>query len=252
MKKRVFIWGLFFALIVGGCAPSHKTNPLREKDIQARFDLANSYLAQGKPRLSLLELSKIEKRCEHLPYFYFVKGMVYLSLRDARNAVRYFKKALSLNPAYGDVWNNLGLAYVLLHKEEDAERCFKKALSIESYTTPEYAAHNLSVLYEREKKYPLAIEYEKKALLQNWRYLPSYIHLAHLYVKIGKYKRAVACLNRARESFPDNPRIYYLLGENYLRINREEDAKFAFERAVELSKDPSLTRMARDYLEMLK
>ncbi len=252
MRYCFFPVVIIFFLVIGGCAPGRGANPLQQRDIQARFDLASSYLLRGEPRLALMELKKVEVRCKNFPYFYFMKGMVYLALQNPVDAIVSFKKAVKLRPTYGEAWNNMGMAYVLLKRDEMARKCFLRALSIDSYLTPEYAAHNLSLLYERRGDYGHAILYEKKALVQNWRYLPSYLHLAHLYSKKGNYKDAISCLKRGIEAFPDEARIYYRLGENYLRINRQEDAKRAFERVVSLSKDPGLTRMARDYLALLK
>jgi len=248
--KRLILYFIFFLLCVG-CATTKEQ--VVKKDVQARLDLAQSYLLKGQPRLALIELKKIEKSAKYIPFYYFLKGMVYFNIKETKKAIECFKKAISLNPSYGDAYNNLGIVYLAEGDEKKAIECFQKALNIEVYATPEYPAHNLALIYKKKGDLDKAISFEKKAITENWRYLPSYISIADLYVKKGDINSAIFWLKKGIEAFPENLRLYFLLGENYLRLGKKKDAKKFFKRIIELDKEgkSSLTKMARDYLDLL-
>ncbi len=249
MKKRSILISLWLFLSLG-CAGTNKY--VVQKDVQARLDLAQSFLLKSEPRAALIELQKIESQARDIPFFYFLKGMIYLKVREFNKAVRCFNQAISINPRYGDAWNNLGITYLAEKKEDKAVECFKKAMSIESYPTPEYAAHNLALIYKKRGELEKAISLEKKALILNWRYLPSYLSIADLYVKKGDVASAILWLKKGIHAFPDNLNLYFLLGENYLRSGDETHAKECFTRIIELDKkgNSRFTKMARDYLDI--
>ncbi|WP_459893116.1 tetratricopeptide repeat protein [Desulfothermus okinawensis] len=244
-----FLVLLFF---ISACATTNP--PLITRDVRARLDLAQSYILKQEPRLAFIELKKIENKAKRLPYFYFLKGLVYLQTKEIKKAILSLSYATKLDPGYGDAWNNLGLAYLADKQEKKAISCFEKALSIETYETPEYAAHNLALIYKKKGELDNAIFYEKKALTLNWRYLPAYLSIIDLYIKKAEIPSAIYWIKKGIESYPDNPDLYYLLGENYLRLGKRQDAKKAFLQVLSLDKgrETKFAKMARDYLDILK
>ncbi len=249
MKKHLFLY--FLSLFFLSCATTSK---VITKDVRARLDLAQSYIMHKQPRLAMIELLKIRKEATNIPYYHFLKGLAYLETKEIKKAISSFSYAIKLNPSYGDAWNNLGLAYVAAGEEEKAIGCFKRALSIETYPTPEYAAHNLAMIYEKKGEIGKAIKYEKKALVLNWRYLPSYFSLSNLCIQKGDISCAIKWLKKGIEARPDNEKLYFLLGENYLRAGKTKEAKKAFTELLKLDgkKNSKLARMARDYLAIIK
>ncbi len=217
------------------------------------MDLASAYMAKGQPRLALVELDKIKDRAKDIPYYHFLKGLVYLQLKEREKGILALNRAVKLDPAYGDAWHYLGLAYLLDKNEEKAIKCFEKALSIESYPTPELAAHNLALVYIQRGEIDRAICYEKKALTQNWRYLPSYLTLIKLFQKKEDIESAIMWAKKGIEAFPDNVELYFLLGENYLRLGKKQEAKKAFTEVLLLDKQckTKFAKVARDYLDIL-
>lgn len=217
------------------------------------MDLASAYFSKGQPRLALVELDKIKEQARDIPYYYFLKGLVYLQLKDIDKGIMSFKTAIELDPNYGDAWNNLGLAYLAAKNEEKAIECFEKALAIESYPTPEFAAHNLALVYFQKKDIDKAIAYDEKAITQNWRFLPSYLTLIKLFIQKNDIDSAIFWARKGIEAFPDNVELYYMLGENYLRLGKKEEAKKAFLEVLALDKEfkTKFAKLARDYLDIL-
>ncbi|WP_461834107.1 tetratricopeptide repeat protein [Desulfothermus sp.] len=250
--KRPYISFFLLLFFLASCATTN--SPFITKDVRARLDLAQAYILKEQPRLAFIELKKIEDKANRLPYFHFLKGLIYLQTREINKAISSLTYAVKLDPQYGDAWNNLGLAYLANKDEKKAISCFENALSIETYKTPEYAAHNLALIYVNKGKLDKAIFYEKKALTLNWRYLPAYFSIVNLYVKKGNIPSAIYWIKKGIEAYPDNVNLYYLLGENYLRLGNTQDAKTAFFNVLKLdkSKETKFAKLARDYLDILK
>lgn len=62
----------------------------------------------------------------------------------------------------------------------------------------------------------------------------------------GEYERAAELYQLAIQADPENPRLYFNLGNTLARLGHMEEAEEAFERFKSLSNDPSLHTMA-DY-----
>jgi len=249
--KRLYLNFLLLIFLLS-CATTNQQ--IITKDVRARLDLAQAYILKKQPRLAFIELKKIEKKAKRLPYFYFLKGLIYLQTKEPDKAISSLTYAIKLDPQYGDAYNNLGLAYLAKKDKKKAISCLKKALSIETYKTPEYAAHNLALIYINKGDLDKAIFYEKKALTLNWRYLPAYFSIINLYVKKGDISSAIYWIKKGIYAYPDNQNLYYLLGENYLRLGKTKDAKMAFIQVLKLdkSKETKFAKLARDYLDILK
>lgn len=65
-------------------------------------------------------------------------------------AIKYYLKAIGLNPEYPVTYNNLGIVYLKRHELDSAEQCFRKAIDLD----PVYvkAICNLAVLCLKQKR----------------------------------------------------------------------------------------------------
>ena len=249
-KFPILLIALLFPLFAVSCQKD--TQPSIPKNIQARLDLANSYLNKNKPRRSLQELSSISENADHIPKYHFSMGMTYLQLDKNDKASRYFRNAVEIKPDYGEAWNNLGRSYIEAGKIEKAKGAYKKALEIETYLTPEYPAYNLARLYNREKKYEQALKYAKTSIKNNWRYVPAYHLISQIFTKREKLEKANKWLNRGAEANPEAVGLLLELGKNYLRLGNKEDAKYWFKNIKKLNPQSEAAQVATDYLETLQ
>ena len=78
---------------------------------------------------------------------YNIRGTKYANLGQLDTAISFYKKALSIKPAYAEAHYNLGFSHHRLGQLDAAVRSYKKVVAIK----PDYAkAHNnkiLSVIY---------------------------------------------------------------------------------------------------------
>jgi Tfp pilus assembly protein PilF len=115
------------------------------------------------------------------------------------------KKALELKPDYDEALNFLGYLYVEEDKNlEEAEILIKKALEISP---------------------------------NNGAYIDS---LGWFYFKKGKFKEALAELQKASSLFED-PVIYDHLGDAYFKLNDAANAKLNWEKSLKL--DPKQVKV---------
>ncbi len=75
----------------------------------------------------------------------FMIGKHYFNNNDFGNAVRYFKKAIELNPDFAEAYHNLGISFYYNKNEGEAINFLKKAIEIKKdYAKAHYS---LGVIY---------------------------------------------------------------------------------------------------------
>ncbi|OQX80344.1 MAG: hypothetical protein B6D56_05250 [Candidatus Omnitrophica bacterium 4484_70.1] len=106
---------------------------------------------------------------------YRQKGYEFQCKGDISRALEYYQKAISLNPLFTDVYNDLGVVYEMLGEKEKALEMYKRSLEIDPHYLPVYT--NLALFYEEQGN-------KKKAIFY-WR-------LRYFYGKRGEYWQKVA------------------------------------------------------------
>ncbi|MGH7256559.1 MAG: tetratricopeptide repeat protein [Nitrospirales bacterium] len=163
-------------------------------------------------------------------------GLTYLQSDRYREASEAFEEGIRHNPDNADLHFNLGTAYDKLDRFEDLVQAMEAALRL----NPDHAdaLNYLGYSYaERGVKIQEALTLIQRALSlkpDNGYYVDS---LGWALFKLGKHEEALAEIKCAASLVGDDPVIFEHLGEIYLVMNRMEEAKEAWVRALEL--DPS-------------
>ena len=248
---NILLWPFILA-----CAPraglQEKVTP---EQIQARLELAESYLGEQEPRLALQQILLIKPAARDNPRLYFDLGLTYMALGEEQKAEQVYLKAIQLDQNYAPAWNNLGQVYMVRGSYSQAEQAFKKALSILTYLTPEFAAYNLAHLYLRQKRIDLALQYATLSIEKNWRYIPGYILAAKLYLQKGQLNEAINLLKQGVEANPENTQIILNLAEYLVRTgdpDANEQAKKYFRQILKLNPACQEAQVARDYLDFIQ
>ena len=247
----VLLW-LFFLACAPGAGLQEKVTP---EQIQARLELAESYLGEQEPRLALQQILLIKPAARDNPRLYFDLGLTYMALGEEQKAEQVYLKAIQLDQNYAPAWNNLGQVYMVRGSYSQAEQAFKKALSILTYLTPEFAAYNLAHLYLRQKRIDLALQYATLSIEKNWRYIPGYILVAKLYLQKGQLNEAINLLKQGVEANPENTQIILNLAEYLVRTgdpDANEQAKKYFRQILQLNPACQEAQVARDYLDFIQ
>jgi tetratricopeptide (TPR) repeat protein len=246
------------------------------KNSRAHNALGRIYLFNGKLDESIAELQKAVALQDDFETAYFL-GIAFLKAKKTAEAADLFDK---LQAAVGDsaaLHVLFGRAYTVTHFPEQAVAEFRKAVTLDpkyprahallGYATLEFYGESsypqARKLFEQElqlqpndylslvllgisttslRDYPAA----ETALLHATRLRPEgaspYLYLGETYTSTGRFKEAVAALqkyvtlaNTAQESNRNLSRGYFLLGQDLLRLgSRTEEARQALARSQQL------------------
>ncbi len=112
-------------------------------------------------------------------------GWVYALERRFDDAIAECKRAIAVDPTFGNAYNDIGAYLVELGQEDDALPWFERAIE-----APRYEA----------------------------RYFP-YLNLAKIHERRGEVTRALEIVTRATEACPDAPAVVSALRRLQARVN---------------------------------
>jgi tetratricopeptide (TPR) repeat protein len=150
-----------------------------------------------------------------LPEIYLQRGNVYYRIPDFERAIADYDKAIQLNPADANAFNNRGVVYA-------ARGDYSSAVA------------DLTQAIQLEPDNPVA-----------------YYSRGNVYVLSGGYDEAIADLDKVLQLRPDSPETYFSRGRIYTLKGDLRRAKTDLEAALRLSKDPVLLQQASAILDTL-
>jgi Tfp pilus assembly protein PilF len=243
--KTGLLFSLSLLVVVGGCATTRSSTT---KEVEAREQLGNSLLREGKYQDALQELLEAAKMDPDSASIQNALGLTYQSLREYDQAITHYKKALQLKPNSSEIENNLGTVYALLQQWDMAIVYFQKAADDVLYRTRHFAFLNLGAAYHRKGEYRKAIESYKRALEFFPGYNTAYDHMGLSYEALEEWDRAVKAYQRSIEIDPESPVAHLRLGSLYLRLNRHEEAAEEFLATIRTDPQGPYGKEARQLL----
>jgi tetratricopeptide (TPR) repeat protein len=163
---------------------------------------------------------------------YYELARLYLREKDVDSAVAQFETLLEKNPKQFGVHMQLGTIHDLNGRPDLAETHYRKALEINPDFAP--AANNLAYnLAEQRKSLDEALTLAQKAREK----LPDdpgvMDTLGWVYARKGLWDSAIRELQDSLAKMPDNAAIHYHLGVAYAGKGDKENARMAFNKALE-------------------
>jgi tetratricopeptide (TPR) repeat protein len=204
---------------------------------------------------ALKELLEAEKYSPNNYKIHYFLGMAYhgKGLKDL--AIKEFKEAISLKDDYSEAHNYLGTLYSDAELWDQAIDEFDKALANHLYETPAIALYNQAWAYYSKKEYQTALTKYREALDRE----PITVLRPQIEKNIGlvyfDQSNAVEAIPYFKKSVELNAHLYdayFFLGECYLRIKDNANAKKAFQAVIKLSPQSSYGQRAKNYLQSLK
>jgi superkiller protein 3 len=171
-------------------------------------------------------------------------------LGDFRSAVVGFKAALRRQPTWEGLHNGLGWSRLRLGRPHLAAAAFRPAVE----RNPEYvdALHGLGSALFRLGQYDTALTFLQEALRGSRALIgDDPPETAVIRAKIAwnlyyleRYREALAGFIRASLAAPDSPQLYAGKGWCYVKLGQKDDARAAFQRALDLRPDDEAVREA--------
>ena len=215
----------------------------------AYSSLAGVYISQGKYEAAIEQydnaLSREPDETKKVG-IYFGRGSSYASLGRLKEASDDLNRAIKITPEPITYWS-LASVYERQGKWEDAIAAADKAIShTKPPTAHSYAFYaNLYVRRARltgsDADYEKAIQLANQAISMNSSYASAYLLLANLYKRYkngAKADEAIVNYELAARYDPNNPLIYFGLGDLYLGIKNNDNAAIQnLTKAVTLKPD---------------
>ncbi len=153
-------------------------------------------------------------------------------------AIARAKEALREHANNINVYNNLGLVYIDQGKVDLALFIYQRALQFIDGADNNALIHaNLGRVYLLQDKTALARAEFERALELDPNLVPALMFLAQLYMDKRDWESASGLLERARALEPDNAAILVNLGICYRGLGRFEDARRAYDKALDVNPD---------------
>jgi tetratricopeptide (TPR) repeat protein len=153
-------------------------------------------------------------------------------------ALRYYERAVKVNPQYADAENNIGTIWYQRKKYGKAVRAYQKAIKMRDDMPVLYS--NLGYAYFSQGKYENSIVAFRTALAKDPQFFER-----------GSSRTGSILQDR---SVPDRGRFYYLLAKSFVEVGNLDRAIFYLRKAKEegyaqindVKKDPAFASVLKD------
>ncbi|MGQ0793849.1 MAG: tetratricopeptide repeat protein [Deltaproteobacteria bacterium] len=160
------------------------------------------------------------------------KGLALSKMGKREEALKLYDEALDIDPNYTDAWNDKGVALYYLFRDKEALECYDKALELDpNYFDANYnkalALYNSGGYEEAQKSFERALEIRPD---DTW----THSSLANTLVKLGKLDDAKSHAARAVATAPQDPYALIAEGNLYDALGNYAAAEESYQRAVDL------------------
>jgi len=141
------------------------------------------------------------------------------------------KRAINLNPNFGDAYSNLGCFYHSKKRFNEAIKFYDKALEI----LPNHPEANFSIgnAYKDIGNIERAFFHLKKAVLYKDDYFEAHLNLSKILIKKGKIMESLSHIKKIVEAKNINPNLILNAGKVFLELKLFDDAINVFNNLVE-------------------
>lgn len=161
-------------------------------------------------------------------------GFSYYNLKNAKDGIEQYTKAIELFPDNGIALRGLGTIYYEIEEDGDkAIEFYERSLQAdEEGSRPVY--YNLGWLYNDKERYDEAIKVLLKAIEYDSEDAGYRVELGYAYYKKDQYEFAITQLNKALSLDQESKLSYYYKGLCYVATNKKGDAMSMYYKLKEM------------------
>ena len=186
-----------------------------------------AFIEQRKYQQAMADLDKTLELNPNSELPYFGRGWVFNLQRKYDAAIKEYDKVIELNPKDAIAWNNRGAAKSWLNQMTEALADYTKAIELK----PNYvkAYENRSKAFLVLGNYDKSVTDRNRAEHLKWsnEHADKIIEQALALNQRGKFKEALALLNKAAKLYPDNQFIFVNRGNIYNDYFRDYNTAIA-------------------------
>lgn len=216
------------------------------------------------------------------PEVWCVLGNTFSLQKEHEAALKFFSRAVQLNPYFAYAHTLSGHEYVANENFDQATTCYQKAMSCDE---KHYNAFwGMGNIYLKQEKYSQAIQYFKRAIGINSKssVLHTYLGMAYfrnrqsqealasfeisdamdpnnplnkyqkatVLISLGQYENALKVLEELKQKLPKEAPIHVLIGKVCLKLGNKDRALIHFNMAMDLNpKEANLIKTLIDRME---
>ena len=184
-----------------------------------------------------------------LAHYYSNIGAEHLRKDAPLEALRYFRKAIAVDPKFAPAWSNLGALYSDEGHYNYAEAAYVRALRVDPHEL--VAMSNLGQLYTFKGQLDLAEWYNQKSDRHRMRNPYYRYDLAENAFVAEDYETAIKHLKYSLRKEKNEDTFYFLLGLSYLQVGNEAAARKSLEKAELTARDVGLKNNYHTKMENL-
>lgn len=215
--KWLRLVGLLLPLLMAGCArQAVVSQPATPDDSNAQYrakthtELGSGYFSRAQYGVALDELNEALRADPDYAPAHNMLGLVYMELREDRQAEQAFVRALQLDPGDSDAHNNFGWFLCTRSRYDESIKQFLAAVKNPLYGTPEKALLNAGICSAKKGDDAGAEDFLLKALRVQPQQPQALYNLAHLYFKQGRYAEARISLSKYLQVAAPTPESLWL------------------------------------------
>ena len=198
--------------------------------------LISAYLQERDFDNALAAVAALEKKQPSSAVTYNVKGVVYMTRGDYKNARASFEKAVSLDPDFAAANFNLARLDIVDRNYDAARKRYQQLLAKEPDSEPAHLA--LARLLVTTNAPPGEVRAAiARAITANPMSDRPRLALIAYNGQLRDWRAAVDAAEKARAALPDNPRIVEALGTAQFAAGDTNQAIETFKRAVQMQPD---------------
>lgn len=151
---------------------------------------------------------------------------------NEKEALIHHQRAVKFMPQNPEAWLNYGKSLLALHRNEEAINTLNKALQINAQY-PE-ALLNKAIAFRNLQKEEEALALIDQALIQNTAFYEGWLNKAISLRALKRFDESLACFDQAIKINPHKKDAWLSVGDTLLNAGRLKEALACFEKIIEL------------------
>jgi tetratricopeptide (TPR) repeat protein len=203
--------------------------------VEARVNLAEAYLEQGRLRDAQEELSIAMRLAPTHSEVLEKMGVLTLKKGDVNGSVSYLESAVASKSGNHSAHYYLGVAYTL--RGEYSRALTELQTALYQYPNSAPVHHQMGVVYAEQGNGGAAVNEFKKAITIKPELIPANLALAEHYRRRGDFSESLEVMKNLLESYPNNWDLKFQVAEMSL-INQQPEVAAAQYRDI-LQEEPN-------------
>ncbi|XP_050435840.1 cell division cycle protein 27 homolog isoform X2 [Adelges cooleyi] len=167
-----------------------------------------------------------------------VVGNCFSLQKEHQTAIKYFQRAIQVNPDFPYAYALLGNEYLVTEELEKATTCFQKAVKLDPRHYKSW--YGIGAIYQKQERYELAEMHYKRALKINHSSALIMCHIAVVQNSMDKPDQALHTLHIALTLEPKHPMCKYQRAQIYSKLGKLPEALYELEELKEIVPKESL------------